>query len=431
MAATVAIMLFMELPRVAFESQRDKEQLLIDRGEQYSRAIALYVRKFNRYPADFDALNNTQNLRFLRRKYVDPMTGKDDWRLIHVGPGGVFTDSLVYGKKKSTDASAPQSFITEMQQTGGNQVTANAGGVNVGTRQRPSDQPGAPGGQPGTGNGQQTTSNEPVMVLPDGRIVPVSQGMAILSGQSPQAGQPGQPGLPTVQTPGQPFPNNNGTNPAGTTPLPPGVQFPPGFQQAPNTLQNPTPGQPGQPNGPPAGATNLINQILTTPRPGGLNGLGGPPQATVDQNGNPVPANSGLGGTSTSGFGAPAGNNTGTPAAQLGNTGGSTIGGGIAGVASKREQDGIKTYKDKTSYHEWEFVYDITKDPLRGGGAAAAPAANPAAQGQNGAAPNTGNTFNQTNPSASPFSSTLTPFGTPNAPPAPPPPPTQGMPAPQ
>jgi hypothetical protein len=32
MAAAIAIMLFMEVPRVAFESQRDKEQLLIDRG---------------------------------------------------------------------------------------------------------------------------------------------------------------------------------------------------------------------------------------------------------------------------------------------------------------------------------------------------------------------------------------------------------------
>src|ERR1700722_41716 len=100
MAATIAITLYMELPRVAFEAQRDKEQLLIDRGEQYSRAITLFVRKFNRYPPDFDALDNTQNHRFLRKRYVDPMTGKEEWRLIHVGPGGVFTDSLVYNKKK-------------------------------------------------------------------------------------------------------------------------------------------------------------------------------------------------------------------------------------------------------------------------------------------------------------------------------------------
>ena len=144
MAATVAIMLFMELPRVAFEAQRDKEQLLIDRGEQYTRAVNLFVRKFNRFPADIDALQNTQSLRFLRRKYIDPMTGKDDWRLIHVGPGGVFTDSLVYGQAKTGEKTEQQNFITEIQQTGGNQLAANQG-VNIATRQRQSDQPGAPG----------------------------------------------------------------------------------------------------------------------------------------------------------------------------------------------------------------------------------------------------------------------------------------------
>src|SRR5580693_4543465 len=138
MAATAAIMLLMAIPRVAFEAQRDKEQLLIDRGEQYTRAVNLYVRKFNKFPADFDALQNTQNLRFLRHKYIDPMTGKDDWRIIHVGPGGVFTDSLVYGKKKDDkQQTEQQSFITEMQQTGGNQVDA-AQSVNIGTRQRQS-----------------------------------------------------------------------------------------------------------------------------------------------------------------------------------------------------------------------------------------------------------------------------------------------------
>src|SRR5580698_1028000 len=128
LAATVAIMLFMELPRVAFEAQRDREQLLIDRGETYSRAIQLYVRKFNRYPADFDALDNTQNLRFLRQHYVDPMTGKDEWRLIHVGPGGVFTDSLIYNKKGGSgdSAAAPQNFITEAQQVGGNQTDSSS-----------------------------------------------------------------------------------------------------------------------------------------------------------------------------------------------------------------------------------------------------------------------------------------------------------------
>ena len=434
MAAAVAITLFMELPRVAFEAQRDKEQLLIDRGEQYTRAINLYVRKFNRYPADFDALSNTQNMRFLRHKYVDPMTGKDDWRIVHVGPGGVFTDSLVYNQKKNTSTSGPQNFITEMQQTGGNQTSGNSGGVNIGLRQRQSDQAGAPGdlNNPGLppmpGAGAQPTapvpSTEPVMVLPDGRIVPVSQGMAVLSGQTPQQpGQPGQPGRGGVpgQPNGAPFPNNNAT--------------PPGFQQAqPN--QNLQGAVPGQPTPPPAAAANLINQLLTTPRPGGLNGPNGTPQQpTVDANGNPV--NPGAGGfniPATPGFGntqqAAGTNNTGTP---IGNTtGGQTIGGGIAGVASKREQEGIKSYKDKTNYKEWEFVYDITKDPLRtGGAAAAATSANQNQANPNGTT-NPNNPFGTTSPS--PFgTSSPSPFGgvnpganSPSTPP-PPPPPQPGM----
>ena len=94
MAALIAIALYSELPRVAFEAQRTKEQLLIERGEQYKRAIQLFVRKMSRYPATIEELENTNNVRFLRKRYIDPMTGKDKWRLIHIN-GGVLTDSIV------------------------------------------------------------------------------------------------------------------------------------------------------------------------------------------------------------------------------------------------------------------------------------------------------------------------------------------------
>ncbi|MGA2194361.1 MAG: hypothetical protein ABSH40_03750, partial [Bryobacteraceae bacterium] len=43
MAACVAIMLYMEMPRVAFEAERQKELLLIDRGNQFKRAIQVFV----------------------------------------------------------------------------------------------------------------------------------------------------------------------------------------------------------------------------------------------------------------------------------------------------------------------------------------------------------------------------------------------------
>src|ERR1035437_7549359 len=92
MASVVAITLYMELPRVAMQAQRDKEQTLIDRGEQYKRAIQLFVAKANRYPGDIKELESFQNQRFLRHRYVDPMTGKDEWRIIHI-QNGMLTDS--------------------------------------------------------------------------------------------------------------------------------------------------------------------------------------------------------------------------------------------------------------------------------------------------------------------------------------------------
>jgi hypothetical protein len=94
-AAIVAIMLYRELPVTVFEARREKEQLLIDRGQQYVRAIQLYYRRFKpRYPPSIEALENTNRIRFLRHRFKDPFTGKDDWRLIHTN-GLALIDSKV------------------------------------------------------------------------------------------------------------------------------------------------------------------------------------------------------------------------------------------------------------------------------------------------------------------------------------------------
>ena len=52
---------------------------------QYVRAIEVYYLKIGHYPGSIEQLEKTNNIRFLRQRYVDPMTGKDDWRLIQVG----------------------------------------------------------------------------------------------------------------------------------------------------------------------------------------------------------------------------------------------------------------------------------------------------------------------------------------------------------
>ncbi len=69
-------------PRIAADIQRDREVETMHRGKQYIRAIQLYYRKFNAYPPSIDALVKTNEIRFLRKRYIDPVTGKDDWKPI-------------------------------------------------------------------------------------------------------------------------------------------------------------------------------------------------------------------------------------------------------------------------------------------------------------------------------------------------------------
>lgn len=89
LVALILIGLAVAAPKIARSIQRDKDIELVHRGEQYKRAIQLYYRKYGAYPTSVDQLLNTNNIRFLRKRYKDPITGKDDWRLIHLGQAKV------------------------------------------------------------------------------------------------------------------------------------------------------------------------------------------------------------------------------------------------------------------------------------------------------------------------------------------------------
>jgi type II secretory pathway pseudopilin PulG len=85
LVALILITLAVAAPRIAQSIQRDRELELVHRGEQYKRAVKLYYKKFQAYPSSIDQLVNTNNIKFLRKRYTDPMTGKDDWKIIHQG----------------------------------------------------------------------------------------------------------------------------------------------------------------------------------------------------------------------------------------------------------------------------------------------------------------------------------------------------------
>ena len=65
-----------------FQMKRDREQELVHRGVEYERAIRKYYKKFGGYPPSFEALQDTNHIRSLRRRYKDPF-GKD-FKVLHL-----------------------------------------------------------------------------------------------------------------------------------------------------------------------------------------------------------------------------------------------------------------------------------------------------------------------------------------------------------
>lgn len=238
MAAVVAVTLYLELPSAVFEAQRLKEQLLIERGEEYKRAIQLYVRKHKNYPPSLDALENTNNIRFLRRRYDDPMTGKKEWRLIHIA-GGVFTDSLVYKQQQSKEKKLANTFITEGPAFGATAPQPGTGGPSVWMRARRRM---VGTGTPGTAEGSETGTPPEEASRSSETDTPPAMA-PVDSGNQPPAAQ--SESATPVQ--GQAMPGAGGMGSGGF-----GAQQPGG--------SNP--------------ATRMIMESLTRPRPGGLAGPG-------------------------------------------------------------------------------------------------------------------------------------------------------------
>ena len=82
----ILLVLGVAAPRMAKSLQRDRELESMHRANQYVQAIRRYnMKNGGQFPTSIEQLEKTNNQRYLRRKYVDPLTGKADWRLIHVG----------------------------------------------------------------------------------------------------------------------------------------------------------------------------------------------------------------------------------------------------------------------------------------------------------------------------------------------------------
>ncbi len=85
MLAVLMLSLTVAAPVIKKDIQRDRDVELMHRGKQYARAVKLYYKKFGAYPPTMEALVKTNDIRFLRKKYIDLSTGKDEWKIIRVG----------------------------------------------------------------------------------------------------------------------------------------------------------------------------------------------------------------------------------------------------------------------------------------------------------------------------------------------------------
>ncbi|MCU1295968.1 MAG: hypothetical protein JWO91_246 [Acidobacteriaceae bacterium] len=81
--ALLAIAAATIVPTITFQIKRDREEEMIHRGVQYTRAVRRYFKKFGRYPTRIEDLVTTNNVHYLRKAYKDPITGKD-FKLLHM-----------------------------------------------------------------------------------------------------------------------------------------------------------------------------------------------------------------------------------------------------------------------------------------------------------------------------------------------------------
>lgn len=170
------------VPTIKFEMQRDREEELIHRGVQYSRAIRRYTKATGRYPMRLDDLKGTPQVRYLRKLYKDPVTGKD-FRLVRMrevemgGLGGAAGN--VNQHKSATDAS------------------------------NGTDDPNNPDGTPGSG---QNSQNPDFGAAPAGSPLPPPAGQSPSSGFGSNTGFGSSPGINGAAGGGTNGPNAGGLN---------------------------------------------------------------------------------------------------------------------------------------------------------------------------------------------------------------------------
>ncbi len=175
MVALAALALLAVLPDMAQQIRRDQEEEMCHRGTQYMRAIQHFYKKFGRYPTRLEDLESTNNLRFLRKRYKDPLQsdrqGKEkDFKLLHMqdislnnGPSlgqvpGMGTPNLGPGQNPLTQPN-PSAFGGGAAAGGAGAATAGTGSDATKDADEESDSPTSQGNSSSSSTGSSPSGN--------------------------------------------------------------------------------------------------------------------------------------------------------------------------------------------------------------------------------------------------------------------------------
>jgi hypothetical protein len=126
-------------PAIKASLRRDKEEEMVHRGTQYARAVRRYFKAFGRYPVTLEALEDTNHVRFLRRRYKDPFAADGEWQVVHYGDVH-FNLAAAAGTGSDT---ASQSQAVNITGVSGAQGFSSSGtqGFSLNLNSRPSTSP--------------------------------------------------------------------------------------------------------------------------------------------------------------------------------------------------------------------------------------------------------------------------------------------------
>jgi type II secretory pathway pseudopilin PulG len=128
--ALLAIAAATAAPNIAFAIKRDREEELVHRGVEYTRAIQRFAKANARYPLRLEELQSTGGTKYIRKLYKDPITG-GDFRLLYMSDIRVATGTTVAGdpgfKASNNSALAPAAPTVDSTGSPNGQNVSTAG----------------------------------------------------------------------------------------------------------------------------------------------------------------------------------------------------------------------------------------------------------------------------------------------------------------